>query len=139
MKINAAKQKLLSELKALVREERKLTTRILYLLREVERSKFFAELGYSSLFDFTVRELGYSQDAAFRRISAMRLLKVLPEAEQKLESGELSLTAAAQLQKFFRAEEKAELATQAATINSERTNPTTVEFTLGAQSNKGPR
>lgn len=111
-KITLKKQILITELKSLVAEERKVTTRILHLLQKVETGRIYAELGYSSLFDFTVRELGYSSDAAYRRISAMRLLNHLPEAEEKLASGALSLTAASELQRFFRAESKTAPKTQ---------------------------
>ena len=132
MKLNPAKQKLLKELKSLVAEERQLTTKILHLLREVEKSKLYAELGFSSLFDFTVRELGYSNDAAFRRISAMRLIKALPEVEEKLESGKLSLTSAAELQKYFRAEDKSQK-------QSHHTAAGGQDATLGAQKSNAPK
>ena len=76
----------------LVREERELLTKVLHHLREIERRRLFSSLGFKSLFDFAVRQLGYSEDQAYRRISAMRLLKEIPELEAKIESGEISLT-----------------------------------------------
>jgi len=66
-------------------------------------------MGYSSLFEFATRELGYSAGAAFRRIQSMRLLKSLPdsrELEQKIEEGSLSLCVAAKTQSFFKQEDK---------------------------------
>ncbi len=97
---------LLKELKSLVSREREVTTEILHYLREVESRKLHIERGYSSLFEFTVRELGYSEGSAHRRISAMRLLKTLPELELKIRSGELTLTTAARAQGFFKEEAK---------------------------------
>src|ERR1700677_3167081 len=96
---------LILKLKNLVIEERKLTAEILEYLREVEVRKLFLELGYPSLFEFCMRELGYSEGSAQRRISAMRLIKTLPEIEDKIVTGELSLSVVSQAQSFFRAQE----------------------------------
>ncbi len=95
---------LLSELKVLVSKEREVTAQILHYFREVESRKLHLESGYPSLFEFAVKELGYSAGSAHRRISAMSLLKVLPEIEEQIQSGELSLSVAAQAQSFFREE-----------------------------------
>lgn len=92
--------------KNLVYEERRIQVELLLNLKEIERRKLFLELGYSSLFDFVTKELKYSESAAYRRIQAMRLLKSVPEIEQKISEGSFSLTAAAQVQTFIKAEEK---------------------------------
>jgi hypothetical protein len=97
-------EKLLADIKALVSEERRVMTEILWHLREVERRRLFAEIGYPSLFEYAVKELGYSESAAYRRISAMRALKELPELEQAISNGRLSVSTVAQVQSFFRAE-----------------------------------
>ncbi len=93
--------------KNLVSEERKLTLEILHLLREVEKRRLHLELGFGSLHEFTVKELGFDDASAARRVAAMRLVTDIPEVEEKLESGELTLTVAAQAQRFFKGEEKA--------------------------------
>ena len=82
--------------------ERKLLTEILHLLREAERRQLYAQHGYPSLFEFATTKLGYSSGAAFRRIEAMRLIRDLPEVEEKILSGEISLTAAALTQSHFK-------------------------------------
>ena len=97
---------LLNQTRALVSEERKLATRILWHLREIEDRRLFAERGYPSLFEMCIREFGYSEATAQRRISAMRLLRELPEIEKKLESGELKLGQVSQMQGFLRAEQR---------------------------------
>jgi 5-methylcytosine-specific restriction endonuclease McrA len=97
---------LISELKTLVAREREVTTQVLHYLREVELRKIHLERGYPSLFEFTVRELGYSSGSAYRRIQAMRLLKALPELEPQIQSGVLSLSVAAKAQSYFREESK---------------------------------
>jgi len=97
-----------SKVKWLVQEERNLLSPILHLLREVEIRKLFSSMHYKSLFEYAVKECGYSEDQAARRISAMRLLKELPEIEEKISSGELSLTNLTQAQGLFRAEKKSD-------------------------------
>ncbi len=56
---------------------------------------------FSSLFDYAVRELGYSEGAAWRRIKAMRLCSDTAGTRERLQDGSLSLSAAAQLQNTF--------------------------------------
>ncbi len=104
--LSYSNENLISHIKNLVSEERKLTADILESLREVERRKLFLEMGYSSLFDFCVKELGYAESSAFRRISAMRLIKDVPEVQNKILSGELSLSVVAQAQSFFKKQDK---------------------------------
>ena len=77
-----------------------------YHLREINSRKLYFEMGFSSLFDYAVRELGYSEGAAYRRIKAMKLCQDLPETENQLQSGNLSLSAASQLQVFFEKQDK---------------------------------
>lgn len=97
---------LLTRTRALVQEERRITAELLHLLRELENRRLYAELGYSSLFEFCRRDLGYSESAAYRRISAMRLLRDLPEVEEKIKDGTITLSHACSLQTFFNAEKK---------------------------------
>ncbi len=97
---------LLGALKNLVGEERKIITLVLLHLREVENRRLFATLGFSSLYDYCRSELGYSEASAQRRISAMRLLKEVPEVEKKINSGALTLNVISQAQSFFREKAK---------------------------------
>jgi hypothetical protein len=91
-----------SKLLSLVREERRLLADILTHLKEVERRKLYADYKRSSLFDYAVKELGYSEDQAQRRIEAMRLLKDLPEIAPAIRDGRLTITNIAQANQFFR-------------------------------------
>ncbi len=95
-------EQLLARTKKLSHDERQLTVEILTLLREIESRKLFLKLGFRSLFEYAVKELSYSEDAAYRRISAMRLTRDVPEVAAKIKSGTLSLTAACKAQKFFK-------------------------------------
>ena len=95
---------LLTNTERLVQEEREQLTMILHHLREVDLRRLFAKLKYPSLHVYAVRHLKYSDDQAYRRISAMRLIKDMPEVEEQIASGELSLTNASKAQSFFRRE-----------------------------------
>lgn len=90
----------------LIQTERETLTKILHHLREIERRRLFSQLGCRSLFDYAVKHLGYSEDQAYRRIQAMRAIQELPEVEEKLKSGTLSLTNLALAQKHFKQEKK---------------------------------
>ena len=96
---------LLTKTKSLVEEERRLGLEVLYHLREIERRKIHLER-YSSLHEFAVKELRYSDGAAYRRIQAMRLLHDLPEAGAALKTGQVSLSTVSSLQTFFKNEKK---------------------------------
>ena len=97
---------LLSQTKLVAAQERRLTAQLLAHLREIERRRLFAGLGYSSLFAYVTEELGYCAASAQARIASMRLLTRLPEIESKVVSGELTLTNLAQAQRFFQQEQK---------------------------------
>jgi hypothetical protein len=84
-----------------VQEETNATLRVLYVLREIERRRAFAEKSYPSLFEFCTEFLGYKKGAAYRRIMALRTLKEVPEVEEKIRAGGLSLTTLSQLQTHF--------------------------------------
>ena len=85
-------QALLAETRLLVEKEREVLTEVLHHLKEIERRRLFSDLKYSSLFDYAVHELKYSEAQAVRRISAMRLLRDLPQIEIQITDGSLSLT-----------------------------------------------
>lgn len=99
---------LVTKIKSLVRVERETLTEILHHFREVERRRIYSKLGYSSLHEFATKHLGYSDAAAQRRISSMRLMCEIPEIEMKIQDGTLSLSNIARAQNLFRAEAKHE-------------------------------
>ena len=97
-------QDLLNSMESFAQKEREILTAVLWHLREIERRRLFSDLGCSSLFAYCTKKLGYSEDQAYRRINAARLLKDLPEMEEKLNSGAITLTSASLAQNFFRQE-----------------------------------
>lgn len=103
---NLSDKALLSSTETLVARARELRTEILHHLREIERRRLYADLKQPSLFAYCVNILKYSNAQADRHIKAMRLLKEIPEIEEKLLTGELSLTNIAKAKEFFNQEEK---------------------------------
>ncbi|RYZ81137.1 MAG: HNH endonuclease [Proteobacteria bacterium] len=90
-----------------IRSEREATSLVVKYFREIEARRLYLKQGYGSLFEFATSVLGYCAGSAQNRINAMKLVIALPEVESKIESGELSLTAASKVQSFFKAESKA--------------------------------
>lgn len=86
-----------SALEACVKQERAALAEVLRYLREVEERELFLARGYSSLFAYCTERLGYSEPEAYLRIQAMRLLRAVPEAEEKLQTGQLSLSVAGEI------------------------------------------
>ena len=96
---------LLADTKRLARVERELTTKILHHFKEIERRKLFSDLSYPSMMDYAVKELGYSEPSAARRIHAARLLREIPEIEAKIQDGSLSLSNLNKAAGFFKKED----------------------------------
>ena len=94
-------RELLRETRNLVRHERHLQGAVIDHLAEIEARGLYLERGFSSLFDYAVRELGFSDAAAARRIGAMRLCTDQADAREGLRDGSLTLSAAAELQWAF--------------------------------------
>jgi hypothetical protein len=99
-------QELFEQIRLLSQDERRITIEILHLLREIARRRLYAQRGYESLFTFLVKELGYDEASAYRRVSAIRVIEAVPEVEQTLEQGRLSVATVAQAQTFFQQEKK---------------------------------
>lgn len=83
---------LLQDTKLLAQQYRTITASFLLHIKEIEQRKLYTELGYTSLFTYIVQELGFSESSASRRITAMKMVKEIPELEKKIETGELTLS-----------------------------------------------
>ena len=92
---------LLLQTKNLVQKERQINIQVLHHLQEIEKRKLYLDRGFPSLFEYAVKELGYSHSAAYRRIKSMRLCRDIPQAASRIQTGSLNLTTASQLQTFF--------------------------------------
>ena len=94
-------QVLLEQTRMLARHEQALQLSVLDHLREIDARRLYLRRGYSSLFDYTVRELRYTEAAAWRRIKAMRLCRETRGVRERLQDGSLNLSNAALLQNSF--------------------------------------
>ena len=107
--------RLLERTKELSGIEHHLEVVVIDHLREIQKRRLYLRRGFSSLFDYAVRELGYSDAAAWRRIKAMRLCAEVDGVRERLQNGTMTLNAAAQLQHAFdRQERKKERAARSA-------------------------
>jgi hypothetical protein len=119
--LNIQNETLLRNLKSFVGDERKLLTKILSYLQEVENRKLHLEMSYSSMYSFCTEYLGYTPNEAMTRIQTMRLAKAVPEVIDQLKSGEISLTVAANVQGHVARENKTKKANGEARITNEAT------------------
>ena len=85
-------EQLLARLPLLCSEERRATAEVIVYLAEVERRKLYLQEACSSLFAFCVERLGYSEQAALKRMRVARLYLELPQILDELKSGALHLT-----------------------------------------------
>ena len=104
-------QVLLAHTRSLVLHEQALQLAVLDHLREIQARHLHLRLGFSSLFDYAVRELGYSEGAAWRRIKAMRLCSETAGTRERLQDRSLTLSAAALLQNTFDLQQRTASAT----------------------------
>ena len=96
----------MQQLKHLTAVEHQLEVVVIDHLRELDRRRLYLSWGFSSLFDYATRELGYSEAAAWRRIKAMRLCGEVEGARERMRNGSLTLNSAALLQNAFDRQER---------------------------------
>lgn len=97
---------LISKMKTWVKEETRLTSEILWLLKVIYERRLHLKLGFGSIFEYLTQGLNYSEGSASRRVAAMKLLADIPEVVEGLKSGELTLSTVSQVQGFFKAQAK---------------------------------
>ena len=135
-------QQLLEQTRRLAANQRCLEVHILDHLDEIDRRGLALRRGFSSLFDYAVRELRFTDAAAQRRIQAMRLCRRHGWVRASLQSGELSMTAAAQLETTFAGAERAERQCRTGRQNVGRTRQLGLPAApseAGEQGERGPR
>ena len=97
-------QDLIASTRSVLQTARDAEVNVLRHFREIEERKLWVNSG--SLYKFLVRTFNLAEDQVYPRLSAMRLMRSVPEVEEKLEGGELSITNALKAQQVFRAESK---------------------------------
>jgi hypothetical protein len=63
----------------------------------VDHRRAFAADLYTSLFDYLVRGLGFSESQSAERVAAVRLMRQNDQARESIQTGKLTLTSAAQI------------------------------------------
>ncbi len=74
-------ENLITAVRSLVKEERRITREILDHINEVARRRLYADLGFSSIFDWLVKDLGYS--CPISRNGATQFLQSEPPERQR--------------------------------------------------------
>ena len=80
--------------------ERKSGLAVIHQLKEISRRRLDSRLGYRSLHKYCMEDLKYSSGSAWRRIKAMEALEDLPEIEEQIAEGALTLASLSQVQNF---------------------------------------
>jgi hypothetical protein len=102
-------QDLVARLATLLRNERRAMADFIAELAEFDRRRCWEELGYPSLFEFLVRELGLSRGNAFYRTKAVSLAQRFPEVLEALRDGKLCITSIAEVARVLTAENRTEV------------------------------
>src|SRR5262245_13883594 len=95
-------------------EERVRLVEFLDYLAELERRKLHLDMGFGSTFAYCTQHLGLSNAAAYRRITAGRLLRRFPIAAEYLADGRLNLTTLVELRDVLCEERLGEILSRAA-------------------------
>ncbi len=105
-------EQLLTDLDACVKLEKQTTLSVLECIAEVDHRRLWLREGYSSLFDFCVRRLNYSEGEAARRIQSARCAQKVEAVKPLLQENTLSLTALSMIAPFVTKENAKELLPQ---------------------------
>jgi len=101
---NLDKITLIKQTHETVKQEKMHTMNLLQHLLEIENRGLHLELGFSNLHNFLVVEFKYSDSEAATRVQAMRLLKAHPIVKEKITEGKITLSQAADINRFIKAE-----------------------------------
>ena len=94
--------KIHQELLNLRDQERRITSKILDKLQLLQDCKGYLKMGYSSLFDYLVRGLKYSETTAYQRQTCVRLTVEVPEIKDKIDEGSLSVSSLSMVYKHIK-------------------------------------
>jgi hypothetical protein len=82
---------LLAATRDLVRQSQGVEAELLSHLGEIDERKLYLDYASSSMFAFCVRELGFSEDAAYNRITVARAGRRLPAVLESVRLGQVHL------------------------------------------------
>src|SRR5438477_11789910 len=82
---------LLRATRELVRESERVEAELLLHLGEIDERRLYLDCAFPSMFAFCVGELGFSEDAAFNRITVARAARNFPAVIDALRLGRVHL------------------------------------------------
>ena len=106
-------REVVDRLEQLLREERLLTSAVLAHLAEVEARRLYLPAACSSIHVYCVRVLGMSEDQAFKRIRAARMVRKFPVVAAAVAEGRVHLSGVVLLAPHLTEENAAELVAEA--------------------------
>ncbi|MFA6003545.1 MAG: hypothetical protein WC881_05705 [Elusimicrobiota bacterium] len=106
---NLEDAELLTRIKDLVRKEREDTAEIIAHLAEIDSRDLALRLAFPSLFAYCIRELGYSDSAAYYRIRAARTVRRFPQVLNMIKTGAIGLEAIVRLHPHLNAPDAVKL------------------------------
>ncbi len=106
-------QTLIARLVRMAKGEARCQVEILKHLAEIDERKIVVEQGYSGMWDFCRRALGFSESTSTRRIMVARATRSYPVLLEMLRDGRLTLCTAADLVPLLNAENCAALSAAA--------------------------
>src|SRR6187399_2117620 len=102
-------RELLARMPTLVRAERTASAEVIAHLMEIDRRRLYLGEACSSLFAYCRERLGYSEDAALKRMRVARMALEVPAALDELRSGRIHLTGLFVLSRYVKPENADEL------------------------------
>ncbi len=100
---------LLALMKRLATAERTLSVYAIAQLAEIQRRRLYRKAGYTSMFVYCVKELGYAEVNAYRRILAAQAARRFPESLALIKSGEITICALSLISKHLTQKNSAEM------------------------------
>lgn len=97
MKLTQAQQDLRQRAIGLSREYKKIEGQLLLAIQEIDRSKFYKKLGFSSLFQYVIGELGLPESVAYAFINVARKASEVPDLAAAVVDQAISVAKASRL------------------------------------------
>ena len=91
------------------REHRRLEGNVIEILQQVDDSKLYKKLGFSSLFKYTVESLGFTEAVAYSFITVMRKTLQIKDLKTAIETQKLSVAKASRFSSILNIENAQEL------------------------------
>jgi hypothetical protein len=92
----------------IVTRYKKTEAELLEILDQIDRKKIFLQMGYGSLFDYSVKALGLTEGTAYNFVNVMRKARKVPELRVAIASGELTISKARKISSILTSENQAE-------------------------------